>query len=76
MSTSYSELLKLANCLGANPTSNDTDAFAENLTRLAGDDVVTDEFENVVVALVRIGGISPSEAIEQLGCHFDEAARV
>lgn len=48
------------------------DALAEIATRLAGDEVVTDEIEDLIVALRRADAITGDEMVELLGRHFSE----
>lgn len=47
------------------------DELAEVATRLAGDDVVPDEIEDLVVALKRAGAINGSEMVTLLGGYLD-----
>ncbi len=41
----------------------DTDELAHHITRLAGDDVVFDETEQLLIALQRAGHLSRTEAV-------------
>ena len=48
------------------------DNFAETVTRLAGDEVVTDEVEDLIVALKRARIIDAATMVEILGKYLDE----
>ncbi len=48
------------------------DELAEVATRLAGDDVVTDEIEDLIMALRRAGMISGTELVRLLGQYLKE----
>lgn len=48
------------------------DVLADVATRLSGDDVTTDEVEDLVVALKRAGIITGHEMVDLLGTYLDE----
>jgi len=48
------------------------DELAVVATRLAGDEVVTDKIEDLIVALKRAGAINGSEMVALLGRYLDE----
>jgi|TARA_R110000868_G_scaffold129665_1_gene338759 hypothetical protein len=48
------------------------DALAEIATRLSGDEVVTDEMEDLLVALKRAGAISGAEMVDLLSLYLTE----
>lgn len=48
------------------------DALAAIATRLAGDEVVTDKVEDLIVALRRAGAISGDEMVDLLGQYLAE----
>lgn len=52
------------------------DELAEVVTRLSGDDVATDDVEDLVVALKRSGAISGSEMVDLLGQYLNEKYHV
>jgi len=52
------------------------DAMAEVITRLADDDIVTDETEDLIVALKRAGVIDGATMVDLLGRHLDEMHHV
>ena len=52
------------------------DALAELATRLADDEIVTDETEDLIVALKRAGVIDGATMGDLLGRHLDEARHV
>ena len=52
------------------------DALAEIAMRLADDEVVTDEIEDLIVALKRAGVIDGATMVDLLGRHLDEAHHV
>lgn len=63
---------ELAKQHGVSAVKIGSDALAEVVTRLAGDEVVTDETEDLVVALRRAGAIDGPTMVELLGRYFDE----
>jgi len=52
------------------------DDLADVITRLAGDDIVTDETEDLIVELKRAQIIDDSTMISLLGNYFDERDHV
>ena len=50
-----------------------TQEFADNVTRLAGDEPSHDITEDLIVALRVTGAIGDNEMIELLGRHIDES---
>lgn len=48
------------------------DDLADTTTRLAGDEVTTDETEDLIVQLKRAGVIDAGEMVEMLGRYVDE----
>jgi len=56
------------------PTPDDT--LAEIATRLAGDDVVTDEIEDLIVTLKRAGAISGNEMVTLLSRYLSEKTQI
>lgn len=57
-------------------TKTQGDVWAENVTRLAGDDVVTDEVEDMIVALKRSHVIDAKTMVMLLGNYLDERKHV
>lgn len=55
---------------------NSNDALADFITQFSDDDVVTDETEDLIVALRRSKIIDGSQMVELLGNHMDEARHV
>ncbi len=53
-----------------------TDALAETITRLADDDVRTDDTEDLLVALKRANVIDGQTMVSLLGEHLDECRHV
>lgn len=53
-------------------TKTPGDAWAEAVTRLAGDDVVTDDIEDIIVALKRAHVIDAETMVVLLGNYLDE----
>lgn len=66
----YVQNLALANHVAYTKTQGD--AWAETVTRLAGDDVVTDEVEDLIVALKRAHVIDAETMVTLLGNYLDE----
>jgi len=62
----------LADQLGIRYQATPEDALAVIATRLAGDEVVTDEIEDLIVALKRAGTINGREMVALLGRYLDE----
>ncbi|UQG56572.1 MULTISPECIES: hypothetical protein [unclassified Marinobacter] len=56
------------------PTPDDT--LAEIATRLAGDEVVTDEIEDLIVTLKRAGAISGNEMVTLLSRYLSEKTQI
>jgi hypothetical protein len=52
------------------------DAFAEAVTRLADDNVFTDDVENIIVELKRSHVIDSKTMVQLLGSYFDELQHV
>jgi hypothetical protein len=50
--------------------------LAEIATRLAGDDVVTDEIEDLIVTLKRAGAISGNEMVTLLSRYLSEKTQI
>lgn len=50
------------------------DDLADTITGLAGDEVTTDETEDLIVELKRVGVIDSGEMVEMLGRYLDEKA--
>ncbi len=46
------------------------DAWAEDVTRLAGDKIVRDNTNDLLVALKRAGAITGAEMVKLLSCHL------
>ncbi|AKO51361.1 hypothetical protein ABA45_02095 [Marinobacter psychrophilus] len=69
-------VIELATELGIryHPTPDDT--LAEIATRLAGDDVVTDEIEDLIVTLKRAGVISGNEMGTLLSRYLSEKTQI
>lgn len=51
------------------------DALADVITRLADDDVVTDDTENLIVALKRAHVIDVNTMVALLGAYLDERSK-
>lgn len=56
-------IVKLAQQYGASYTPAVADTWAQDVTRLSGDDVVLDEIELLLIALQRAGHLSRKEAL-------------
>jgi len=67
-----SYITDLADQLGIRYQATPEDALAVIAARLAGDGVVTDETEDLIVALKRAGAINGREMVALLGRHLDE----
>ena len=67
-----SYITALADQLGIRYQATPEDALAVIAARLAGDGVVTDETEDLIVALKRAGAINGREMVALLGRHLDE----
>ncbi|MCL7942924.1 hypothetical protein [Marinobacter sp. ATCH36] len=59
-------VLALAQRLGVRYEKTPDDELAEVITRLSGDEVVSDDIENLIVALKRAGLISGAEMVDLL----------
>lgn len=70
--TAKSRILDLAKRSGIHCERTTEDALADVVTRLSGDDICTDEIEDLVVALKRSGIITGPEMVELLGAYLDE----
>lgn len=57
-------------------TKTPGDAWAETVTRLAGDEVVTDDVEDLIVALKRNHVINATTMVTLLGNYLDERNHV
>ncbi|WP_339804643.1 hypothetical protein [uncultured Marinobacter sp.] len=67
-----SYITDLAEQFGIRYQATPEDALADIATRLAGDEVVTDEIEDLIVALRRAGAINGNEMVALLGQYLDE----
>ncbi|ABM17310.1 hypothetical protein [Marinobacter nauticus] len=67
-----SYVIDLADQLGIRYQATPEDALADIATRLAGDEVVIDEIEDLLVALKRTGAINGNEMVTLLGQYLDE----
>ncbi len=63
MSKTGRTIISLARQHGVNYTPTATDAWAQDVTRLADDDVVLDDIELLLIALQRTGHLSRPEAL-------------
>lgn len=70
--TAKSRILALAMRSGIRYQLTSADVLADVATRLSGDDVMTDEIEDLVVALKRAGIITGHEMVDLLGAYLDE----
>lgn len=61
------DIVALAERLGVRYETTPEDALAEIITRLADDEVVTDDIENSIVVLRRAGTINGGEMVDLLG---------
>lgn len=66
----------LARAHGVVFTKTRGDAWAETVTRLSGDDVVTDEVEDIIVSLKRNHVIDAKTMVILLGNYLDERNHV
>jgi len=71
-STTGEYVIALADKSGIRYHPTPEDALAAIATRLAGDEVVTDEIEDLIVALRRGGAISGDEMVDLLGRYLAE----
>ena len=67
-----SHVINLADQLGIRYQTASEDALADIATWLAGDEVVTDEIEDLIVALKRAQLITGTQMVELLGRYVDE----
>lgn len=67
-----SYVIDLADQFGIRYQATPEDALADIATRLAGDEVVIDEIEDLLVALKRTGAINGNEMVTLLGQYLDE----
>ena len=67
-----SDILELAQKHGVKYVPTPYDALAETITRLSGDDIVSDEIENLLLALYRAKHISASEHLDMLHAYLKE----
>ena len=63
MSETERTIVSLAQQHGVSYTPTATDAWAQDVTRLADDDVVLDDIELLLIALQRTGHLSRPEAL-------------
>lgn len=68
-------ILTMAHQHGVKYTPNAGDVWAQNITRLADDDVTLDEVELLLVALQRAGHLSRPEALKLQVNYLREAKR-
>lgn len=66
----------LAVVYGITYRKTEGDTFAETVTRLADDDVTSDEIEDIIVELKRSHVIDSKTMVELLGNYLDELQRV
>lgn len=71
-STTREYIIALADKFGIRYHPTPEDALAAISTRLAGDEVVTDEIEDLIVALRRAGVISGGEMVDLLSRYLAE----
>ena len=69
-------IVGLANRYGVTYVKTRADEWAETVTRLSGDDVVTDEIEDIIVALKRNHVVDAKTMVILLGNYRDEKKRV
>ncbi len=62
----------LARKHGVKPAQNSNDALADVITRLSDDVVITDDTEDLIVALKRAGVIDAGTMVTLLGNYLDE----
>lgn len=67
-----SYVIDLADQLGIRYQATPEDALADIATRLVGDEVVTDEIEDLIVALKRAGAINGGEMVALLSRYLNE----
>jgi len=65
-------VLALAEQYGIRYQPTPADELADIATQLAGDEVMTDEIEDLIVTLRRAGVISSKEMVDLLGRHLAE----
>ena len=65
-------IIALADRHGVRYQRTPDDELAEVITRLSDDEVVTDDIENLVVALKRAGAISGAEMVDLLSRYLME----
>ncbi|GAB0154714.1 hypothetical protein [Marinobacterium sp. BA1] len=75
-SSAKSRILALASRSGITFQPTYEDALAEVITRLSDDDVVTDDIEDLTVALKRSGVITGNEMVDLLGQYLTEKYHV
>lgn len=66
----------LASRYGVSYVKTRADEWAETVTRLSGDDVVTDEVEDMIVALKRNHVVDAKTMVILLGNYLDEKKHV
>lgn len=76
MNKTESRIIALAKSKGVRYQRLADDELAEVVTRLADDDVATDDVEDLVVALKRSGAISGVEMVDLLGQYLNEKYHV
>lgn len=75
-SSAKSRILALARRSGVAYQATYEDALAEVITRLSDDNVVTDDIEDLAVALKRSGIITGNEMVDLLGQYLTEKYHV
>ncbi|WP_420389689.1 hypothetical protein [Marinobacter sp.] len=70
--TIRSHIMALADRYAVHYEPTPDDALAEIATRLSGDEVVTEEMEDLLVALKRAGAISGAEMVDLLGLYLTD----
>ncbi|WP_449287757.1 hypothetical protein [Marinobacter salarius] len=73
--TIRSRIMALAENYAVHYQPTPDDALAETATRLSGDEIVTDEMEDLLVALKRAGAISGAEMVDLLSQYLTEKYR-
>lgn len=73
LSETGQSIIHLAERHGVSYRSTATDAWAQEVTRLADDDVILDEVELLLIALQRAGHLSRAEALRLQVSYLREA---
>jgi len=71
-STTRSHVIALADRLGVRYLPSSDEALAAVVTRLSGDEVVSDDVEDLIVALRRAESITGAEMVELLSLYLNE----